>query len=44
MSYAAVFKPDRIREMIVKIWEPQKISVAEQEDDTNVSVGVEERY
>jgi hypothetical protein len=30
--------------MHVKIWESQKMSVAEQEDDTDVSVGVEERY
>jgi hypothetical protein len=30
--------------MHAKIWESQKISVAEQEDDTDVSVGVKERY
>jgi hypothetical protein len=44
MFSAAVLKPDRIRWMHVKIWELQKIWVAEQEDDTDVSVGVEERY
>jgi hypothetical protein len=39
-----VHKSERTKWMLVKIWELHKISVAEQEDNTDVSVGVEERY